>query len=348
MPTILITGGGGYLGSVIAPMLLERGYNVKIIDRFFWGKNIFAPYFGNKNLTLIEADTRFYLEDYLKNTDAVIDLAALSNDPAAEINPKITMDINCHARVRTAEMARKMGVKKYILASSCSVYGFNDNIADESSKTNPLTTYAKASCLAEEGILKLAQKNFCVTALRQGTLYGLSPRMRFDLALNTMALSVFKKNSVSVEGGQQWRPIVHVKDSANAFIKIAEADPKKINREIFNVGGSGQNFQIKNLALLIAKAINPKCQIITGKEKKDARSYQVSFEKIKNTIEYRPEISPEAGAKEVFNALKTGSVKDEIHTKTIDWYKHLLSKDPCLLDAKKIALPAAAKSFINT
>lgn len=333
--TFLITGGGGYLGSVMVPMLLEYGYNVKVIDRFFWDKNVFASNLSNNNLLLIQADTRSYKSDYLKNVDVVMDLAALSNDPIAELKPQLTFDINYEARVRTALMAKNMGVKKYILASSCSIYGFNDNILDETSKTLPKTTYASASLLAEKGVLQLSDNNFCVTVLRQGTLYGISPRMRFDLALNTMTLSLFQNNFINIQGGNQWRPIVHVEDAAAAFIKIAETQSHKINGEIFNVGSSEQNYQIKNLARLIISTIKPSSKIIISKDQNDLRSYRVSFEKIKNVIGYRTKKSPKTGAKEVYDALIKKQVKYGIHTKTIDWYKYLLSQDPKILDIKE-------------
>lgn len=332
--TFLVTGGGGYLGCVMVPMLLEYGHNVIVLDRFFWGKDIFSPYCSD-NLRLIEADTRSYPADYLRGVDVVIDLAALSNDALGEINPAITLDINYRARVRTAAIARNMGVKKYILASSCSVYGFNNNILNETSTPSPITTYAKASLLAENGILGLSDTNFCVTALRQGTLYGISPRMRFDLLLNTIVLSLFKNNIINVEGGRQWRPIVHVADSAAAFIKIAQIDPAVVNGQVFNVGSSRQNYQIKDLAQIIASTLNPKCVIITNIFQNDTRSYHVSFEKIEK-LGIETKKTPYDGAMEVFKALQSKKISDTIHTKTIEWYKHLLSKDPEILHAKEL------------
>lgn len=323
----LITGGGGYLGSVLVPMLLAKEHTALVVDRFFWGKDVFLPH---KSLRLIEADTRSLLPDYFEGVDVVLDLAALSNDPIAQLNPKRTMDINYHARVKTALVAKTQGVKKYILASSCSVYGFCENILDETSLTSPKTTYAKASLLAEQNVLPLSSKDFSVTVLRQGTLYGISPRMRFDVALNTMVSSLFNHNRITIEGGDQWRPIVHVKDSADAFIKIAEAEPKKINGHIFNVGSFDQNYQVKDLAQLIAKTLHPAANIVFNNTQKDIRSYRVSFEKIKNRMGYQAKITPENGAREVYHALVSKQISDNIQTRTIDWYKHLLSKNPNL------------------
>lgn len=329
--TFLITGGGGYLGSVLVPMLLSRGHKVIVIDRFFWGKEVFKKHTKNKNLILVKKDTRSIQRKDLKEVDIVIDLASLSNDPTGEINPKNTLDINYLARVRTAKISKSVGVKKYILASSCSVYGFRNVMLDEKSKLSPITTYAKASALAEKNTLKLRSNKFSVTVLRQGTLYGISPRMRFDLVVNTMCLSYFKDKHISILGGEQWRPLLHVADSARAFIMVAESNEKKVNGEIFNVGEDKQNYQIKNLAKLIAKALDNNPKIVIENTQSDFRSYKVSFKKISKKLGFKTKENPSSTAKEIYTALKTNKIKFTLRTKTLDWYIHLLSKDPGIL-----------------
>jgi len=329
--TFLVTGGAGYLGSVLVPLLLKEGHSVKVIDRFFFGKEALATHAKNSNLSLIEEDSRSFKPDHLNNVDIVIDLAALSNDPIAELDPKKTLDINYGARLRTAELAKKYGVKKYILASSCSVYGFRDETLNEESKPSPVTTYAKTSLMAEEGVLPFASQDFSVTALRLGTLYGVSPRMRFDLVLNTMALSLFRNNFIMVQGGEQWRPIVHVQDAARAFIKVAESNTKKVNGQIFNVGSENQNYQMKSLAEVVSSIKSPAGQIMTQKIQSDFRSYRVSFAKIKSVLNYEVQNHPADSAKEIYHALKENQMQDDIKTKTIDQYKHLLSKNPNIL-----------------
>ncbi|GAG13010.1 unnamed protein product, partial [marine sediment metagenome] len=169
-------------------MLLDRGHSVTVIDRFFFGRNLLSDAL---NLKIYEADIRTFDEKLLQGMDAVIDLAALSNDPCGELNPEWTWQINCSGRVRVARLAKKNGVKRYIFPSSCSVYGFQEGILTEENKTNPLTTYAKANFQAEEEILPLNDSNFTVTVIRQATVYGLSGRMRFDLAINGMAKGFF-------------------------------------------------------------------------------------------------------------------------------------------------------------
>ena len=339
--TFFITGGGGYLGSVLVPMLLDLGHSVKVLDRFYWGQNIFDNYLSehdiNKSkLLLIEGDSRTYTGGLLENVDILIDLAALSNDPIGELNPQRTLEINYKARVRTATLAKSKGVKKYLLASSCSVYGFRDELLTEESPKSPVTTYAKASSLTEQGTLKLADDNFSVTALRLGTLYGLSPRMRFDIVLNTMVLSLFKHQMIAVQGGQQWRPILHVRDAARAFINIAEAesfsDLETNNGRIFNVGSNDQNYQMHTLAKIITETINPDAQIIVQEAQTDFRSYKVSFERIQKMLGYSTEFTPQHAAQEIFEKLQNHSLIDTIQTKTIDWYKHLLAQNPTILD----------------
>ncbi len=332
---VLVTGGGGYLGSVLVPMLLNQGYEVKVIDRFFFGKNKIAKHFKD-NCQLIEADTRWYPKKILNNVRYVLDLASLSNDPIGDLNPQRTLDINYQARARTARLAKEMGIEKYVLASTCSVYGYHNNILDEKSKLNPLTVYAKASSLAEKSVLKLNDRNFTVTVLRQGTLFGLSERMRFDILVNTIVLSIYKDRMVNIKGGEQWRPIVHVRDSARAFTNVLDADKSLVSGEIFNVGSTKQNYQIGNLAVRIAKRLGPDISINIDTAEKDFRSYKVSCEKIKNKLGFQTKESPYQAAKEIYESLENKYVTPSKKTKTIEWYKELLKKDKNILDQKFI------------
>jgi len=183
---VLVTGGAGYIGSVMSRILLEKGHKVTILDRLFFGTDSTKDIADKINL--IKDDVRWFKPEILKNIDAVFDLAALSNDPSGELEPQKTLDINYTGRVRVANLAKKYGIKKYVLASTCSVYGFQEGIITEESGLNPLTTYAKANMMAEKEILPLADKTFSATVLRQATVYGFSYRMRFDLAINGMVL----------------------------------------------------------------------------------------------------------------------------------------------------------------
>jgi nucleoside-diphosphate-sugar epimerase len=321
---VLVTGGGGYIGSVLVPRLLKEGYKVKVLDRFFFGQETLSSVSKNKNLKLIQDDTRWFDPKILKNVDVVMDLAALSNDPSGELNPKMTMEINHKGRARVAKLSKDAGVKRYILASSCSIYGFRDGLLDETSPINPLTTYAKANRKAEISAKKLSDDKFTATMLRFATVFGLSPRMRFDLAVNGMVLGFFKNKQIPImRDGTQWRPFIDVKDVAEAYVTVIKSPKDRVNGEIFNVGSDNQNYQILQLAKEIAKAIN-----IPFKKQwygdPDSRSYQISFKKIEDTLGYKTKISLASSAKEIINALKSGKTTDSLKTKTVEWYKYLL------------------------
>jgi nucleoside-diphosphate-sugar epimerase len=269
----------------------------------------------------------------LKGVDAVFYLAALSNDPSGELDPSKTLDINYLGRYRVARLSKEYGVKKYVLASSCSIYGFRDDvILDEVSPPNPLTTYAKANFMAEKDTLSLSDDAFTVTALRQATVYGLSPRMRFDVAVNAMALGLFKNNRIPVmRNGDQWRPFVHVRDTSKAFILVLESESVDVNGQVFNVGSNKQNYQIAPLARTLGDALTSGFDL-EWYGSPDNRSYRVNFDKIEEKLGYSAAFSPAEGALEIFDSLKEGKVIDSIKTRTVEWYKHLLSSQALLED----------------
>ena len=322
MKEVLVTGGGGYIGSTLIRLLLERGYKVKVLDRFFFGLDSIKDI--KDKVQIIKDDIRFVREDVFKDVYAVLDLAALSNDPTGEIDPQKTLDINFLGRVRVALLAKRAGVKRYVLASSCSVYGFQNDILFEDSPVNPLTTYAEANYLAEQSIIPFSSDKFVVTVLRQATVYGFSYRMRFDLAINAMVLSMFKTKKLKVmRDGQQWRPFVHVKDTSKAFITVLESDADKVNGQIFNVGSNEQNIKIIDLAKKVADTLGIPLNIEWYGDP-DKRSYRVNFDKIKNVLGYKPDHSFEDGIKEVYRALAEGKISDDDKTRTVVWYRNLI------------------------
>jgi nucleoside-diphosphate-sugar epimerase len=330
---VLVTGGAGYIGSILSRTLLERGHDVTCLDRLFFGKDSIKEI--AEKITLVKADIRWFEPSILEGVDAVLDLASLSNDPSGELDPQKTLEINYKGRARVAALSKKHKVKKYVLASTCSVYGFQEGTLTEESSVNPLTTYARANVSAEKEVLPLASESFSVTALRQATVYGFSPRMRFDLAVNGMVLGFFKNGRIPImRDGDQWRPFVHVKDTSNAFIRVLESDPELVNGKVFNVGSDEQNVQVFNLAKLVAESIGlPFNYAWYGSP--DKRSYKVSFEKIRTTLGYKPLYTPKEGSKEVFEALKEGTLNpDDPRTITVKWYHDLLEMHAFLKDVE--------------
>ena len=320
---VLVTGGAGYIGSVLSRILVEKGYDVSCLDRFFFGKEALENVSGDVNL--IKDDIRWFDPEILRGIDAVFDLASLSNDPSGELDPQKTLEINYGGRVRVATLSKKYKVSTYVLASTCSVYGFQEGTLNEESRLNPLTTYAKANMMAERETLPLADKSFTVTALRQATVYGLSHRMRFDLAINGMVLGFFKNGKIPImRDGKQWRPFVHVKDTSKAFARVLESDKEMVNGQILNVGDNEQNLQILDLAKKVAESMHLPFNF-EWYGSPDMRSYRVSFDKIKEQLGYKTDYTPKEGAREVFDALKEGRLNsDDPRTITVKWYKHLL------------------------
>jgi nucleoside-diphosphate-sugar epimerase len=329
MSKVVVTGAGGYIGTQLVRDLVKAGHDVTAVDRFFFGKEPLSEFVGNNKVTIKQKDIRDLDENDFKGHDAVCDLACLSNDPAGEIDPQLTYQINRDGRIHVAKTAKLAGVAKYIISSSCSVYGKGEEPRlSETSKTNPISVYAKSTLEAEQQNLSIADNNFSVTSLRNATVFGLSTRMRFDLVVNLMTLTAFQKGRIIVMGGGlQWRPLVHLSDVAKAFITVLGTSKEKVNKEIFNVGLD--NFQIKNLAYLIREELPFPIEIELAPDDSDKRDYNVIFEKAKNKIGFQAEVSIEKGISEIYHSLKKGIVDTSDKTVTVKWYKNIL-------DAKKL------------
>ncbi|MFC3884154.1 NAD-dependent epimerase/dehydratase family protein [Bacillus songklensis] len=334
MKQVLVTGAGGYIGSALVPKLLEKGYKVKAVDRYFFGHDKLN---SHENLRIIQEDTRRLKPEHFAEVDAVIDLVAISNDSSGELFKKATYEINHISRVHTAVTAKQMGVKRYILSSSCSLYGFQDQdaIVDESSLTNPLTVYAKANEKAELGVLPLADQTFIVTVIRQATAFGYSPRMRFDLAINGMTYGAWENGVIPLmRDGTQWRPFVHVDDTTDVMCLLLEAERSLINGQIFNVGSNENNYQLGELAEEIVSAL-PKTVKIEWYGDPDHRSYRVNFDKIEQTLNWKAKWSGADGALEVYRKLESGKLTKSEHTITLNWYKDLMKWHQIIKEVEK-------------
>jgi len=318
---IIVTGAGGYIGTSLVPYLLKNGYNVRAIDRYFFGENLLEQHI---NLEIVKEDVRNLENHHFKDAFGIIDLAAISNDPSGEKYAKETFEINHLARANNAKLAKANGLKRYIIPSSCSNYGkIKDNeIADENFKTNPLANYSAANVKAENDILPLADEKFCVIVLRQGTVYGFSPKMRFDLAINGMTFGAWKNKVLPLmRPGTQRRPFLHIKDVLRVMHFMLNKEHNSVNGQIFNAGGHNNNYSIKDLSKIFQKSFNNKLEIEWyGSD--DDRSYFVNFDKIKS-IGFINKYNAEDGINELLPKLEAGDIYKTDDTITLKWYETL-------------------------
>jgi nucleoside-diphosphate-sugar epimerase len=330
---ILVTGAGGYIGTSLVPMFLEAGHEVIGVDRYFFGEELLGTaVLGHPRFRSVHKDIRQLTKDDLAGVDAVIDLAGLSNDPACDLDPRLTEEVNQRGGLNVAACAKAAGVRRYVYSSSCSVYGQGETLTlTEESPLHPVSAYARAKIEVEKGLHELASDDFCVTLLRNATVYGYSGRMRFDLVINVMTLYAWRDRRIFVMGGgKQRRPLVHVKDVANAFQLVLDADPDSVRGETFNVGSNGQNFQVAQLANVV-KGVLPSTELIEVPGDADPRSYDVCFDKISRVLGFEAKRTPVDGILEVKDALDRLVVDpSDLRTTTVKYYQYLLDAERTL------------------
>jgi len=307
---VLVVGGAGYLGSILVPMLVTRGYKIRVLDRLLFGDESLADIKGHPNFELMVGDFRDIqsVVAALKQCDAVIDLAALVGDPACAVNQQLSLEINRAATRMLIEICKGYGVSRFVFASTCSVYGASDYLVDELTIPQPISIYAETKVASEQLLLEAMSQDFHPVILRLGTLFGLSPRPRFDLVINLLAARAATLGKITIFNGEQWRPFLHVKDAARAFVTALEASSDLVSGEIFNVGDYRLNLQLSAVSKKIADIV---CAVdIENVANGDKRNYRASFDKIHTCLGFVCEKTVEFGVREVFEAVQSRRISD--------------------------------------
>ena len=309
--TVLVIGGAGYIGSALLPKLLEAGYHVRLLDMLMYST---APIQGvehHPHLEIRQADFRQVdqVVEAMHDVDAVIHLGAIVGDPACALDEDLTIEINLMATRMIAEVAKGSGVRRFIFASTCSVYGASDDYLDERSALKPMSLYARSKIASERVLQSMADVSFSPIILRFGTIYGLSGRTRFDLVINVLTAKAIVDGQITIFGGDQWRPFIHVDDAGLAILKALQAPLTIVHNQIFNVGSDAQNYTINQIGEIIQQLV-PTAEVVNMGTDTDQRNYRVNFRKIRQVLHFAPQWSVEQGVQQVITAIRSGQVAD--------------------------------------
>jgi len=311
---IMVTGDQGYIGAVLVPMLMDKGYEVVGYDAGFFTENLLQPL--EENYQKIKKDIRDIEKEDLVGVDAIIHLAGLSNDPLGAFSPKLTEDINYTGTIRLAELAKESGISRFVYASSQSMYGISDTsdeLDEDDSDKNPITAYAIAKWNAEQKLHAMSTDDFVVTSFRPSTVFGASPRLRCDIVFNNLVACAYTTGRIEImSDGTPWRPIVHIRDVCSAFIAGIEAPVELVSGRSFNVGVPNGNFTVRDIAEAAQRAV-PGCDLVfTGEHGTDSRTYKVGFSRILNELKdyYKPEWDLDMGGKELIEFFNKVDFKE--------------------------------------
>ncbi|HTO93906.1 MAG TPA: NAD-dependent epimerase/dehydratase family protein, partial [Bacteroidota bacterium] len=286
---VLVIGGAGYIGSHFVRQLLARGYKVKVLDALIYGDEGIRELYGAPNFDFIKGDLRDIeaVVGAMQGMDSVVHLGALVGDPACAIDEKLTLEINLAATRMICEVAKGYGVQRFIFASTCSVYGASDELLNERSGLNPVSLYARSKIASEEVVLHTLDERFAPTIVRFATIFGMSPRPRFDLVVNFLAARAVTDGTITINGGDQWRPFLHVADAAESLLRCLETPAHAVRGEILNVGSDAENYKISQIGDMIRKVV-PDVKVITSGTDADRRNYRVSFKKFRDRVGFVP------------------------------------------------------------
>jgi nucleoside-diphosphate-sugar epimerase len=310
-PQVLVIGGAGYIGSALVPKLLDAGYRVSVLDMLLFGDSSLAEVRNHERLEVIKGDFRHADKVFLamRNVEAVVHLGAIVGDPACSIDENVTIDFNLIGTRIIAEIAKSLQVPRFVFASTCSVYGACDEILDERSQVCPVSLYGRTKYASEQVLCSLSDAIFRPTILRFATIYGLSGRTRFDLVVNLLTAKAKIDGEITIHDGDQWRPFVHVDDSAQAILDVLRAPIETVADNVFNVGSNEQNFTIRQVGEMIHQQVIC-AELIESTTSNDRRNYRVDFWKIRNLVNFRPRWTLEAGIQQVLESIASGRVSD--------------------------------------
>ncbi|MDP9340576.1 MAG: NAD(P)-dependent oxidoreductase [Actinomycetota bacterium] len=309
---VLVIGGAGYVGSVLVRKLLDRGHTVTVMDALMYGDHGIRDLYGRPTFRVVEGDLR-NVESVVRATngaDAVVHLGALVGDPACALDEKLTMEINLLATRTVAEVARGLAVKRLVFASTCGVYGADDGLLDEESPLNPVSLYSRTKMESERMVLSMSGPDFAPVVLRFGTFYGASPRPRFDLVVNLLVARAVAEGEITIFGGDQWRPFVHVDDGAEAILRCLDVPSDLVRGKVFNVGSDDQNHTLAQIAQTIVELVPGVRIIFEGGRGAAEANYRVSFARIRSQLGFLPHRSLAEGLAEIKEAIEQGVVTD--------------------------------------
>jgi len=308
---VLLIGGAGYIGSALLPLLLEEGYSVRILDAFIYGESAISPYLTHPKIKIYRADFRQIdkIVEAVKGVNAVIHLGALVGDPACALDENLTIEINLMATRMIAEVCKGFGVRTFVFASTCSVYGASDDVLDERSKLNPVSLYARSKIACEKILLEMANDGFSPVILRFSTIFGFSGRTRFDLVVNLLTAKACTSEEITVINGDQWRPFLHVEDAARSVVSVLSASYEVVHMQVYNVGDNSLNYTLLQMGNLIQSMV-PGSSLVASESNQDRRNYRVDCTKIQRDLNYSIKWTLPDGIRQMMQAFAEGRVKD--------------------------------------